>query len=368
MSKFITCLITILLSSISVQLMAVERLYYVAADEIEWDYAPKHHNLMMNMPLTPDQQLFVKTTSNTIGSKYKKVIYREYTDASFSQLKPRPASEQHLGLLGPLFRVEVDDTIKVVFKNNGSRPYSIHPHGVFYTKANEGAPTNDGTPKSDKLDDKVTPGQTFTYQWQVPPTAGPGPADTSSVVWVYHSHVKSIEDSNTGLIGAIVVTAKGMAKPDGSPKDVDREFINLYTVMNENESWMLENNVKTYINNHFNAPGDLEDEDFVEGNLMHMINGYLFANLPGLKMVEGEKVRWHLIALGTEVDLHTPHWHGHTGLINGHRTDVVELLPASMKTLDMVVTNPGTWMYHCHVIDHIAAGMTALYHVDKSSE
>ncbi|WP_057830006.1 multicopper oxidase domain-containing protein [Colwellia sp. TT2012] len=359
----ILCRLTVILATLfSFQAVAVERLYYVAADEIEWQYAEKHHNLMMDMPLMPEQQVFVKASENTIGSKYKKALYRAYTDASFSQLKARPASEQHLGLLGPLFRAEVGDTIKVVFKNNGTRPYTIHPHGVFYNKANEGSPTNDGTSGKDNLDDRVMPGQTYTYNWQVPETAGPGPADTSSVVWVYHSHVNSIRDSNTGLIGAIVITAKGMAKADGSPKDVDREFINLYTVMNENESWFLADNIKNYLT----APASDDitaDEDFVEGNLMHMINGYLFANLPGLTMVEGEKVRWHLIALGTEVDLHTPHWHGHTGLINGHRTDVVELLPASMKTLDMTVNNPGIWMYHCHVNDHIAAGMTALYQV-----
>lgn len=362
MNRLSVGMFALLLTLISTQLSAVERLYYVAADEIEWDYAPIHRNLMMNMPLDDDQKLFVETTENTIGSKYKKAIYRQYTDASFSTLKPRPASEQHLGLLGPLFRAEVGDTIKVVFKNNGTRPYTIHPHGVFYDKANEGAPTNDGTSKSDKLDDGVMPGHTYTYQWGVPDTAGPGPADNSSIVWVYHSHVMSIQDSNTGLVGAIIVTAKGMAKADGSPKDVDREFINFYTVMNENESWFLQDNIDRYIKKDV----DHDNEDFVEGNLMHMINGYLFANLPGLDMVEGDKVRWHLISLGTEVDLHTPHWHGHTGLINGHRTDVVELLPASMKTLDMTINNPGTWMYHCHVNDHIAAGMTALYHVKEA--
>ncbi|NRA82745.1 MAG: multicopper oxidase domain-containing protein [Gammaproteobacteria bacterium] len=361
LSRFFTLF---LFSIISLQLFAVERLYYVAADEVEWDYAPQHRNLMMNMPLSDEQQLFVKTSANTIGSKYKKAIYRQYTDATFTQLTTRSASEQHLGLLGPLFRAEVGDSIKVVFRNNGTRPYTIHPHGVFYTKANEGAPTNDGTTGKNKLDDRVMPGQTYTYHWQVPETAGPGPADTSSVVWVYHSHVQSIQDSNSGLIGAIVITAKGMAKADGSPKDVDREFINLYTVMNENESWFLQQNIENYIGKDV----DPDDEDFVEGNLMHMINGYLFANLPGLTMVEGEKVRWHLIALGTEVDLHTPHWHGHTGLINGRRTDVVELLPASMKTLNMTVNNPGTWMYHCHVNDHIAAGMTALYQVKKATQ
>jgi len=341
---------------------AVERLYYVAADEVEWNYAPVHRNLMMDMPLTQAQQLFVKSTNNTIGSKYKKAIFREYTDATFTTLKKRPAREEHLGILGPLFRAEVGDSFKVVFKNQGTRPYSIHPHGVFYTKANEGAPTNDGTRGSDKLDDKVMPGDTFTYHWDVPETAGPGPADTSSIVWVYHSHVQSIKDSNSGLIGAMIITAKGMANPDGSPKDVDAEFVNLYTVMDENESWFLEQNTKQYVGHEVED----DDEEFAEGNLMHMINGYVFANLPGLNMVNKDRVRWHLIALGTEVDLHTPHWHGHTGLVNGRRTDVVELLPASMKTLNMQVDNPGTWMYHCHVNDHIAAGMTSLYHVKKS--
>jgi FtsP/CotA-like multicopper oxidase with cupredoxin domain len=338
--------------------MAKERLYYVAADELLWDYAPQKTNLMMGMPLTDEQQVFVQTSASTIGSEYKKALFREYTDASFSQLKVRPDSEKHLGLLGPLFRAEVGDTIKVVFKNQGSRPYSIHPHGVFYNKANEGAHTNDGTSKAEQKDDHVMPGHTYTYHWEVPESAGPGPADGSSLVWVYHSHVMSIQDSNSGLVGAIIVTAKGMAKADGSPKDIDREFINLYTVMDENVSWFLQNNINRTIK------GEPEDEDaFEEGNLMHTINGYLFANLPGLTMQEGEKVRWHLIALGTEVDLHTPHWHGHTGLIDGRRTDVVELLPASMKSLDMTVNNPGTWMYHCHVNDHISAGMTALYTV-----
>ena len=53
---------------------------------------------------------------------------------------------------------------------------------------------------------------------ELPPTsAGPGPADGSSIAWLYHSHVMAIQDSNSGLIGAMIITAKGMANPDGSP-------------------------------------------------------------------------------------------------------------------------------------------------------
>ena len=82
-------------------------------------------------------------------------------------------------------------------------------------------------------------------------------------------------------------------------------------------------------------------------------------------MNRGERVRWYLMDLGTEVDLHTPHWHGNTGLMMGMRTDMAELLPGSMKIFDMIPDDPGTWLYHCHVNDDILAGMLALYKVNS---
>jgi FtsP/CotA-like multicopper oxidase with cupredoxin domain len=62
------------------------------------------------------------------------------------------------------------------------------------------------------------------------------------------------------------------------------------------------------------------------------------------------------------------HWHGKVVKINGTYTDVAELLPASMKSGDMLADNPGQWMYHCHVADHIIAGMTSLYTVHEKIE
>jgi hephaestin len=49
----------------------------------------------------------------------------------------------------------------------------------------------------------------------------------------------------------------------------------------------------------------------------------------------------------------------------GMRTDVAELLPASMKIADMVPDAAGTWLMHCHVNDHITAGMQARYAVSS---
>ena len=43
--------------------------------------------------------------------------------------------------------------------------------------------------------------------------------------------------------------------------------------------------------------------------------------------------------------------------------DVVSLLAAEMKTVDMVADNPGTWMFHCHFSEHLEAGMHAHYQV-----
>ena len=45
------------------------------------------------------------------------------------------------------------------------------------------------------------------------------------------------------------------------------------------------------------------------------------------------------------------------------RTDVVNLLPMSMVVADMVPDAPGTWLFHCHVNDHIKAGMLSKYRV-----
>jgi hephaestin len=83
-----------------------------------------------------------------------------------------------------------------------------------------------------------------------------------------------------------------------------------------------------------------------------------------MTMKQGDHVRWYLLALGEFVSQHTPHWHGNVVLRDGKRTDVVALLPAEMITVDMVPDNPGTWMFHCHIDDHMEAGMATLYKVE----
>jgi hephaestin len=61
--------------------------------------------------------------------------------------------------------------------------------------------------------------------------------------------------------------------------------------------------------------------------------------------------------------MHNAHWHGNTMLHNGHRADQLPLVPGTAVSVDMDVREPGTWLAHCHVNDHIEAGMQFLYHV-----
>ena len=337
------------------------RTYYIAAEEVDWDYAPGGD--VLREPFCGDPDAFLQTPPGRIGQQYRKAIYRGYTDGTFQRLQVPPTHWRHLGILGPLVRAEVGDRIRVVFKNRTRFPASIHPHGVFYLKTSEGSGYEDGTTRADKKDDVIAPGDGVTYEWLVPNRAGPGPNDGSSVVWIYHSHVQSSKDSNAGLIGAMIITARGKAREDGSPADVDREFVTLFNIFDENRSTYFDVNMKKYVGPSMTV--NTNDLLFIESNLKHTINGFIFANLPLMTMKQGEKVRWYLLGMGSETDLHTAHWHGNTVLARGYRTDVVELLPASMRVADMEADNPGIWMYQCHVNDHMNEGMSARYLVTR---
>jgi manganese oxidase len=294
------------------------RKYYIAAEDVTWDYAPSGRDLLGGRPVpSPWGQ----------RTKWAKTRYVEYTDDTFSVRVPQP---DWLGILGPIIRAEVGDTIVVSFLNRSLAAHSIHPHGLRYDKADEGAfylPWGAGA--------RVAPGGQFTYRWLADEGSGPVSGQPSSVVWWYHSHFDEPKETNAGLLGPIIITARGKARADGSPKDADEEFVSLFMIFDE-------------------LGGRNE-------GLFHAINGYIFGNLPGLVVRKGEKVRWYLMGMGSERDVHTPHWHGKTVTDGKRNADVIELLPASTTAVDMVADNPGTWLFHCQVADHMEAGMMASF-------
>jgi hypothetical protein len=183
-----------------------------------------------------------------IGRVNKKAIYREYTDATFTTLKPRAPQDEYLGLARPHPpRAKSATPSRSSSRTTPRILTACIRTASLYEKDSEGADYNDGTSGKDKEDGCVAPGATHNYTWRIPDRAGPGPADPSSIFWLYHSHCDELRDVASGLFGGIVVTRRGMAHlPDGRPKDVDREFVTIFIAINENESWYLDDNINEH--------------------------------------------------------------------------------------------------------------------------
>ena len=341
------------------------RVHYIAADEVIWDYAPQGKDAISGRPFAGIQELWTKRGPTQIGTRYKKAIFREYTDSTFRTLKSRAVEWEHLGMLGPMIHAEVGDSIRIVFRNNGSHRFSMHPHGVLYDKSSEGAVYDDGTSGTDTLDDGVPPGGTHTYRWLAAERAGPSPGEPSSSLWMYHSHVDEAMDVNSGLIGPLVVTARGKAKPDGSPRDVDREIVVTFAEIDENLSWYIDDNIKQFAlepEKVKKVVGPSFIDPFGITNLKESVNGFIYGNGSLPTMSVGDRVRWYVMST-TNFELHAPHWHGNVVLAQHMKTDVLNLGTMGMIVADMTADNPGTWLFHCHVGPHLTAGMQALYTV-----
>jgi manganese oxidase len=273
--------------------------YWIAAVPVVWHVVPNERDGIMGDKFNPR-----KTTFST-------VVYRRYTRDWAKQL---PNEEGDQGIQGPLIHARVGDTILVHFENLDNvfnQPHSMHFHGVHYRPGSDGAyiPGFSGPGAS------VAPGKTFTYRL----VAGPD----SAGVWPYHDHSPSMDESIAGgLYGALSILAPGEQSPD-------HEFVVYF------EQTL---NFKT-------------------------VDGRAFVgNTPVFHAKVGDLVQWDVLALGS--DHHTFHVHGHRWKDpDGTETDTKTVGPAESFKIQWREDVPGTWLYHCHVEDHMEQGMIGLYRV-----
>lgn len=238
---------------------------------------------------------------------------------------------------GPTLVMTEGDTAEVTLQQGveGSPlPVSIHVHGVHYKI------DSDGTMKSlnGVADEAAFPGKPYTYKW----TAAPGTAGT----WPYHDHTfgpnPMLGAEDKGLYGALIINPASGKVPalidgkvvDVALADVKREFI----------LWMHETTFWGQELNHL-VPGGKE--------LALWTNPTLGARL-------GEKIRFHVIGLGTA--FHTFHLHGHRWIEPGTTgvLDTLNIGPISRTSFVVAAgegVGPGDWHYHCHVLQHMQSGM-----------
>ncbi|HTK09332.1 MAG TPA: multicopper oxidase domain-containing protein [Ktedonobacteraceae bacterium] len=308
------------------------REYWIQADSF-------YHNLM---PSGIDQMSGLHYQPNE--SSYWAIGYRAYTSDWKKPLAGDSNIGANAGIPGPVIRANVGDTIRVHFRNNDTYykfMHSMHPHGVLYTPANDGAWTAQAATKPGTA---LKVGETFTYEWK---------AVASSVgSWPYHDHSMPMTipgstsssgkemggvsngimelSAELGMFGMIVVT-------DSNTPPVDREIL-------------------LYFHDLYEVDIPQLSQDF------DCFNGYAFlGNTPNFEARVGERVRWRIMALGQ--DFHVFHLHGHRWSSLGTFIDSAIIGPATTLTFDYVEDNPGTWLYHCHVTEHMMGGMVGYYTV-----
>ena len=98
--------------------------------------------------------------------------------------------------------------------------------------------------------------------------------------------------------------------------------------------------------------------------VLYAINGRAYTgNTPTLRANVGDDVAMHVY--GIDDDFHTFHVHGHRwqspgGVIEDNKT----FGPGDSFRVRWIEDNPGRWLYHCHVFNHLHQGMSGWYIVE----
>ena len=280
--------------------------YWVAAVPVTWNMVPNGRDAIMGMDV-PREDSVVQT-----------VVYRRYTADWRKPLANAPRdSADGLVIPGPLFKARVGDRLRIHFKNMDTlrkEPHSMHFHGVSYQPASDGA----FIPGFSGRGANVKPGQSFTYRL----VAG----EDSAGVWPYHDHSPSMPESIAGgMAGMVSILGRNEAEPD-------HEFEVLLMPM---------------------------------GKFMTIDGRAFVGNTPVFHAKVGDVVQWDVMAMGS--DFHTFHVHGHRWFMQGLHVarDTQTVGPAESFRFRWREDAPGTWLYHCHVEDHMMRGMIGIYRVSR---
>nr|XP_034341976.1 coagulation factor VIII isoform X3 [Arvicanthis niloticus] len=330
------------------------RRYYLGAVELSWNYMQSD---LLSVLHTDSRFLPRMSTSFPFNTSimYKKTVFVEYTDQLFNIAKPRPP---WMGLLGPTIWTEVHDTVVITLKNMASHPVSLHAVGVSYWKASEGAEYEDQTSQMEKEDDKVFPGESHTYVWQVLKENGPMASDPPCLTYSYLSHVDLVKDLNAGLIGALLVCKEGSLSKERT--QMLYQFVLLFAVFDEGKSWHSETN-----NSYTQSMDSASAEAWPK---MHTVNGYVNRSLPGLIGCHRKSVYWHVIGMGTTPEIHSIFLEGHTFFVRNHRQASLEISPITLLTAQTLLIDLGRFLLFCHISSHKHDGMEAYVKVDSCPE
>jgi|SRR5208337_766028 len=255
---------------------------------------------------------------------------------------------------GPTLYAVAGDTLIVTVHNELNLTHSFHTHLFDYDFKYDGSQANMITGIGGGA--MIPPGGTYTY---VLNTSIPG-------LYYYHCHSSDHHmityHMHQGLYGAIIVDS--VNKPH-----IDKDFV---VFMGEMGPEVTGTGAPPYIMNGMGIPGG-------EGTLMKIaatsgVPGVLkLANMSYLAFSAnvGQTARFNVINIGDQV--HTFHMHDQS-LISEWVTpgqevpgNVIPLDPGIADSVLVNFTQPGVFLFHCHVVFHADAGMIGLMFVSPAN-
>jgi FtsP/CotA-like multicopper oxidase with cupredoxin domain len=205
---------------------------------------------------------------------------------------------------GPTIVADDGDRVAVVLHNDLPESTSIHFHGLQTPNAMDGT--------TDVTQDPVKPGESFTYSF-----VAHGPA-----VGMYHSHHDAVKQVPDGLAGAFLIGHEPV--PTG-------------VAIAQEQVMMLDDS----------------------GTISYALNGKSFPATAPIVAKQGDWVEVHYMNEGTQI--HPMHLHGMPQLViakdgfpvaNPSLEDTVTVAPGERYTVLIHATEPGTWVWHCHILPH----------------
>jgi manganese oxidase len=205
---------------------------------------------------------------------------------------------------GPTIHVDVGDHVQVVLDNQLPESTTIHFHGITLPNEMDGVP--------DITQPPVAPGDSFTYDFVAREPA----------VGIYHSHHHAEHQVPDGLFAAFLIGE--MTPPPG------------VTVSQR-------------------LPMVLNDAGVIGLSL----NGKSFPATAPLTASLGEWVQIDYFNEGLQA--HPMHLHGMPQLViakdgfalpQPYQADTVLVAPGERYSVLVHATEPGTWAFHCHILNH----------------
>jgi len=229
----------------------------------------------------------------------------EATDWEVSPGKFVKAKTYNGTVPGPTLKVDPGDKVRIVLHNRLDESTSIHFHGITTPNAMDGT--------TFVTQDPVLPGADFVYEWT---------AQSTPAVGMYHSHHVAFQQVPDGLAGAFLIGQEPL------PAGV------------------------TVAQQHVMVLDD-------SGVIGFALNGKSFPATEPYVASQGEWIEVQYMNEGTAI--HPMHLHGMGQLViakdgfplvNPQEEDTVTVAPGERYTVLVHATEPGTWVWHCHILPH----------------